>query len=194
MIGRMARRLSHAPRIGLLLLLAGCGKKDEVVAPGDADAAAVADAGADAGAMVDGDPQVPPMGQKPIEAWLKAGYYQAWACEKDIFPPRKDPATGLNGSHGFHRICSNDQLIASTSGPYPVGAASVKELYRDGKAYGFAVGLKVAPGLGNHTWYWYERVGTLATLSPVADGIGDKTCGGDCHAHAVRDNVFVRAK
>ena len=139
--------------------------------------------------------QIPPMGQAKLEPWLAAGTYKAWTCESQIYNPRADPATpNIIGSHGRHRICSNDILLGSDSGPYPVGAASVKELFdaSDGP-YGFAVGLKVAPGTGIETWYWYERIGRLATLQPVADGVGDRTCGSDCHTMAARDNVFIRA-
>jgi hypothetical protein len=96
--------------------------------------------------------------------------------------------------HGRHRICSNDALVASSGPTYPVGAASVKELYfgADDRPNGFAVGIKVAPGGASTTWYWYERTGTLPTLRPVADSVADKTCAG-CHVLAVRDNVFIRA-
>lgn len=130
------------------------------------------------------------MGQAALEVWLAEGHYKAWACEASIFPRR------LNGAHGNHRICSNRVLMDSTSGPYPVGAASVKELYEGqmNRPNGFAVGLKIIEGPGNHTWYWYERTGRLATLTPVADGVGVAACGSGCHAGAPRDNVFIRAE
>jgi hypothetical protein len=133
-------------------------------------------------------PQTPPMGQVDLEPWLAALHYQGWSCETGVFPPR------LNGAHGRHRICSNQLLKASASGPYPVGAASVKELFDSGdKPNGWAVGLKVRPGAGHDTWYWYERTGRLATLRPVADGVGAMNCGPGCHAIAPRDNVFITA-
>jgi hypothetical protein len=134
-----------------------------------------------------GTAQTPPMGQAALEPWLAAGSYTKWHCETQIFPVR------LNGAHGRHRICSNDLIYASGLN-YPVGAASVKELYDAmDRPFGYAVGLKVAEGSGPHTWYWYERVGRLATLSPVADAIGARDCGTNCHATAVRDNVFLKA-
>jgi hypothetical protein len=144
--------------------------------------------------------QVPPLGQAKLEPWLAAGTYKAWTCEKQISSPRAAPAMPtLIGTHGRHRICTNDLLLASNTVPYPVGAASVKELFdaNDGP-YGYAVAVKVAPGTAANTWYWYERIGRLATLQPVADGIGDDksptaTCGNDCHSMAVDDNVFIRA-
>ncbi len=133
-------------------------------------------------------PQTPPMGQAAIEPWLAALHYQGWACETQISPVR------LNGAHGRHRICSNQLVMGSTSGAFPVGAASVKELFDSGdKPNGWAVGLKIAPGTGHDTWYWYERTGRLATLRPVADGVAAGNCGPSCHAKAPRDNVFIRA-
>jgi hypothetical protein len=135
-----------------------------------------------------GTPQLPPMGQAALEAWLAAGHYKTWRCEEGIFPRR------LNGAHGRHRICSNDLVLQEANPAFPVGAASVKELFdATDRPNGFAVGVKIAPGLGADTWYWYERIGKLANLSPVADGIGVKACGPDCHAAAPRDNVFLRA-
>ena len=141
--------------------------------------------------------QIPPMGKTALEPWLAAGRFlsSTWTCEATISAPRTDPTTGIVGEHGRHRVCSNDILLGSDSGPYPVGSASVKEQFDTMDApYGFAVGLKVAPGMGTETWYWYERTGRLASLSPVADGIGARACGSDCHALAARDNVFIRAR
>jgi hypothetical protein len=144
-----------------------------------------------------GSDQLPPMGKAALEPWLAAGRYRtaAWTCEAMISAPRIDPDTSIAGEHGRQRVCSNDILLGSDSGPYPVGAASVKEQFDGTDApYGFAVGVKVAPGRGVDTWYWYERTGRLASLTPLADGIGARACGSDCHALATRDNVFVRAR
>ncbi|HEY0708415.1 MAG TPA: hypothetical protein VGG33_16530 [Polyangia bacterium] len=160
------------------------------------DSGGAADAGADAGSGGEAggggnDPQLPPLGQAALEPWLAAGHYLAWRCEDRIFPMR------LNGAHGRHRICSNALVIETpvrAGTAYPVGAASVKELFDTmDRPNGFAVGVKIAPGLGDATWYWYERIGRLATLSPVADGIGVRACGPQCHAAAPHDNVFLRA-
>ena len=156
-----------------------CGGND-----GDAPAPPVTPE-SDAG-ITAGTPQDPPQGQRSMEAWLAAGHYKSWRCEAQIFPPRG------NGVHGRHRICWNDVMAASRDGTFPVGAASIKELYfgPDDKPNGFAVGIKVAPGPGFPTWYWYERAGSLPTLRPVADSVGDRTCSG-CHALAERDYVFI---
>jgi hypothetical protein len=139
-------------------------------------------------ALPAGTPELPPQGQAALEAWLTAGHYKGWTCEDGIHDKR------FNGAHGRHRICSNRLLKESLDGPYPVGAASVKEMFEaDGRFNGFAVGLKVAPGLEASTWYWYERTGTSPTSRPVADEVGAKLCGPDCHLKAPRDQVFIRA-
>jgi hypothetical protein len=166
----------------LLVALAACNGGNGP-AP-DASAGPEPDAGAPAG-----DPQLPPQGQAALEAWLKAGFYKDWTCEDGIRDKR------LNGAHGRHRICSNRGLIESLDGLYPVGAASVKEMYEaDDRPNGFAVGIKVAAGADGNSWYWYERTGTSPTSRPVADGVGAKLCGPDCHVKAPRDHVFIRAR
>jgi hypothetical protein len=164
----------------ILCLLAGCN--------GGAPPGPGADAAAPLDALVPADPQVPPQGQAALEAWLAGGYYKSWTCEAAISNKR------LNGAHGRHRICSNRLLIDSLSGPYPVGAASVKEMYTtDDRPNGYAVGRKVLTGIDEPSWYWYERTGTSPTSSPVADGVGVKICGMECHAMAPRDHVYIRA-
>jgi hypothetical protein len=166
---------------GSFVLLFACEGGSKLPADGSAMPAAPLDAAPGSSA------QVPPMGQAALEAWLASGAYKQWRCENQIFPMR------LNGAHGHHRICSND-LVYQEGTSYPVGAASVKELFdMMDRPYGYAVGVKVAAGSGASSWYWYERVGRLATLSPVADGIGVAACGPMCHAAAPRDNVFLKA-
>ena len=137
-----------------------------------------------------GSPQRPPQGQAAIETWLAEGSFLGWTCEDQIYAAR------LGGNHGRHRICSNDLLLASTAGPYPVGAASVKLLYSGTSGEqpnGFAVGLKVLEGEGTATWYWYERRGPSSAATPLADGVGLPQCA-VCHGTAVRDQVFIRAR
>jgi len=133
--------------------------------------------------------QRPPRGQAALEAWLGEGHYRGWACEAAISAPR------LSGTHGRHRICSNDLLIASTEGPYPAGAASVKELFQPDADLpnGFAVGLKVSDGDGPQTWYWYERRGQDPAAAPLAQGVGVPDCA-VCHGTAARDYVFFRGR
>jgi hypothetical protein len=117
-----------------------------------------------------------------MQAWLAGGAYLEWHCEPaphDARPP---------SPHGVDRVCSNDLLSAHTTGPYPVGAASVKELYKNGAVAGYAVYRKAEPGGGGGAWYWYEQT-TSGTV--VADGFGDagsarSSCVG-CHEAAGSD-------
>jgi hypothetical protein len=135
-----------------------------------------------------GTPQQPPRGKTALEAWLASAQYRSWKCEMMISPPR------LNGNHGNQRICSNDVLLASDAGAYPVGAASVKELFMpDGSRNGFAVGVKIDVGDGPTTWYWYERRGTDAAAAPKAEGVAVPDCA-VCHGLAERDFVYIRAQ
>lgn len=125
--------------------------------------------------------EIPPQGRAAVAEWLADGHYLAWACEDQPHPARPP------GAHGTNRICSNAALSALTAGTYPVGAASVKELYSNGEITGFAVGRKITAGTDAASWYWYEAFGT----SVVADGAGVSLCAG-CHAGAPRDNVFTQ--
>ena len=127
------------------------------------------------------DPQLPPQGHAALSGWLAAGHYLAWACEPAPHAARPP------GAHGTNRICSNTLLSAADAGTYPIGAASVKELYRDSAIDGYAVGVKVTAGDDAASWYWYELIGT----SVVADGVGRALCA-NCHADAPRDHVFTQ--
>jgi hypothetical protein len=145
---------------------------------------AAGDAGPEAAAP---SPELPPQGQKALEAWLAAGYYKGWHCEQQVSPSR-------GGAHGRDRVCTNDILHAAPSTPYPVGSASVVEMFDSAdRSNGFAVSSKVAAGTGASTWYWYERAGSSPTSRPVADSIAYPTCGENCHSQAPMDNVFVLA-
>lgn len=129
------------------------------------------------------DPQVPPQGSDDLTTWISAGYYQDWTCEGAPHAPRAP------SPHGMNRICSNDSLAASTGeGPYPAGAAAVKEIYDSaGSISLYAVYRKVTDGDGGATWYWFE--GTKDDVA--ANGVGDGVCVG-CHSHAPRDFVFTQ--
>jgi hypothetical protein len=127
------------------------------------------------------DPQVPPRGSADITTWIAEGYHLGWACEPA-------PHAGRSPSpHGRNRICSNDALLASTGdGPYPVGAAAVKEIYDGERISLHAVYRKVVDGTGGDTWYWFEG----SADEVIANGEGDGTCTG-CHSGAPRDFVFT---
>lgn len=130
-----------------------------------------------------GGPQLPPRGHAALSAWLGEGHYKQWACEPAPHPARPP------GAHGENRICSNASLSATATGPYPVGAAAVKELFRSGALVGYAVGVKIAAPAAGSSWYWYEAVGS----SVIADGVDRSLCSG-CHSSAPRDYVFTRVE
>src|SRR5258708_53607 len=134
-----------------------------------------------------GDAQHPPMGVASVKAWLAQGAYKTWHCERSEHESRSP------SPHGFNRICSNDALAgAGASGPFPEGAAGVKELWDKvgGSVIGYAVYAKTAAdSASGAAWYWYED---NPSLNPpggvVADGLGSSgspkdVCVG-CHSHA----------
>jgi hypothetical protein len=128
------------------------------------------------------DPQVPPRGHADVMTWLEAGHYRTWSCEDAPHPAR--PGSG----HGTNRICSNAALASfAGAGPYPAGAAGVKEVFHDGGAIRlYAVYRKVTAAPGGDSWYWFEG----SRDDVIANGEGDGTCTG-CHAGAPQDFVYT---
>jgi Cytochrome P460 len=145
------------------------------------------DTGVQGGAAPEAQVGEVPTEAEALEAWLAAGSYKSWSCEDAVHASRSP------SPHGFNRICSNMQVDEARvgDGPWPKGAAAVKELYRsadDTEPMGYAVELKVADdSAGGAGWYWYERIGTDA----VADGLGDsgapKSICVSCHTAAGSD-------
>ena len=155
----------------LVSVLAACGTSDPSGTPGDA-----ADPAGDAATT-----QLPPTGRAALETWLATGAYSTWSCEPSPHPARPP------GAHGSNRICSNDAIAGTATGPLPAGAASVKELYENGNRIGFAVAVKrQADSAGGTGWYWFENFG--GTI--YADGPGVSLCTG-CHEDG-DDFVFTR--
>jgi hypothetical protein len=121
-----------------------------------------------------GGEQTPPTSGPDVEAWLATGAYKKWHCEAQIHGARSP------SQHGFDRVCSNDLVNPTATdadgGPWPAGAAEVKELYTsatpDGGPAGYAVSYKAAADAGGDSganWYWYER---QTDQSIEADGFG----------------------
>lgn len=150
---------------------------------------------ADAGPATGGDAETPATGDAAtVKAWLDTKAYTKWACEPAPHPGRA--GTG----HSANRICSNGLLSRHGAGEYPVGAASVKELFDgNGTLTGYAMLLKTKPG-GVESFYWYENIGA----SVIANGQGDSgsaksVCTG-CHDGAGKngktghDGVFTQVK
>lgn len=125
------------------------------------------------------DPQVPARGSADLPQWLAAGYYLGWRCEPEHRSGRPP------SPHGTARVCNNDALAATASGAFPVGAATVKEIYDGDRITGYAVSRKVSTS-GNDAWYWYERVSD----NLYANDQGIAGCTG-CHVQATRDFVFT---
>lgn len=171
----------------LLLLISAFGVACGSDASSSSQGGETSDAESESTTTIEGDPQLPPEGDSEMRPWLQAGHYLNWACEAEPHDARPP------GAHGRTRICSNDALSgAAGAGPYPIGAAAVKELRRgdDDHIEGYAVYRKVGASDGGDGWYWYELIGT----SVVADGRGSSgrvdLCVG-CHANADRDFVYT---
>jgi len=113
--------------------------------------------------------------------WIEAGHYLAWHCEPVRHPARP------GSPHSQNRICSNDALSTAPDGPFPAGAASIKELYDVDDIIGYALMRKVEPdSSGGAGWYWYEAIGAdVATAMHGAPG-----CTG-CHGEAPRDFAYT---
>ncbi len=129
--------------------------------------------------------QTPPVEQVALDAWLAAGTYKDWNCETTAHEAR--PGSG----HDRNRICTNTlQSTHTSTAPYPVGAASVKELIDDdGNVEGYAVYLRADEGDGGEKRFWYEVIGG----DVIAIGYGHTTCTG-CHGGAPRDFVFTQIR
>jgi len=170
----------------------GCSDSDSGASGADAGAEAGCPAGcpaADAGcpateagcpASTPGDVDTPPTGAaSALDAWIAKGDYKTgtWKCEaavRDKMP--------LGGSpHGKVKVCANAKASAYTGREVSVGAASVKELYKDDGTTrdGTSVSLKVKSGTGGDTWYWYEILGS----NVLANSVNNSVCVG-CHAKA----------
>lgn len=169
---------------------AGCGKNEPSSLPDvggpPADLATSSGdlASSDLAGGMNFDPQTPPQGGAALTSWLQAGYYKSWHCEAAQHPP------GPHGAHGNNRVCSNNVLAGTGgSGEFPVGSASVKELYSGANVVGYAVSLRIKTGPQGDSWYWNEN---------GFGGVGVGGCTG-CHSLAGsggtyigRDYVFVR--
>lgn len=139
--------------------------------------------------------ELPPVGDAAaLAAWLEGGAYRSWSCEEDAHAPR--PPSG----HSPNRVCSNRLASQHGAGEYPVGAASVKELFDDAgeNVVGYAVARKMAAGQGE-AWFWFEQIGS----NVIANGLGDtgtpKTVCARCHARAGttsfgHDMVFTQVR
>jgi hypothetical protein len=130
----------------------------------------------------------PPMGASAIQSWLASGAYKSWHCEAAVHTARSP------SPHNVDRVCSNDAIANNVTGtgPWPAGAAAVKELYAnatDTTPGGYAVYLKTqADSANGANWYYY---GALTAGGANVDGMGSDpivmpTCT-SCHLAAGSD-------
>lgn len=133
-----------------------------------------ADGGADGDQPSPTSAEVVPTQIPALLAYLQAGAYTSLPAEAGAHPSA--------GPHfGRVRTFFNQALadsVAQGNLQHPVGAAAIKELFRQGNSVrGWSVMVKVAPGEGGSTWFWYEGIdGT-----EYAAGIGEGLCTG-CHS------------
>jgi hypothetical protein len=121
-----------------------------------------------------GDSQTPPMGDVNMTAWLASGSYKSWSCEAAPHP------SSASSAHGTSRACANNLMSGAGPGEYPVGAASVLELYDDAsQLHGYCVSRHVDAGADPGSWYWFSAV----VGAPAGDGLGYGACA-TCHREA----------
>ncbi|MDB4614590.1 cytochrome P460 family protein [bacterium] len=115
-----------------------------------------------------------------VFAWLQKKSYASYKAERAVHPSSSGAAV-----HGDVRVFVNDKLdksMAAKNASHPIGSAAVKELYKGGKAIGWAAMIKSKSddGKGNG-WYWYEILSTTDSSKPVAASLGNNMCVG-CHS------------
>ncbi|MCG5056079.1 MAG: hypothetical protein KA712_24265 [Myxococcales bacterium] len=126
--------------------------------------------------------QTVPSEKAALIAYLQSGAYETLPAE-----PAAHPSTGPH--FGLVRTFFNQALadsLAQGNSVHPVGAAAVKELFRQGSTVrGWAVMVKVAEGSGGGSWYWYEGIDGTEFAASTGAGL----CTG-CHG-AGRDFVLT---
>ena len=133
-------------------------------------------------AAMSGDAMQAARGMVPIDpdklfAYLKAGGYKDFTHESKMHPsagPHDDVLTFFNPV--LERSFKDGNKI------HPKGAAAVKELYKNGKMYGWAAMVKTQnDDEDGSSWYWYEVTSTTDPTKIVAEGINAGFCAG-CHS------------
>lgn len=111
-----------------------------------------------------------------LQDWLIAGHYKAWPHESKLHPSE--------GPHETVKVFLSPVLAKSLgqkSTQHPVGAAAVKEIYKDGAQAGWAVSVKLAANSNEgKDWYWYEVFSTQPKPKGAFQGTGFRICR-DCH-------------
>ncbi|WP_103070171.1 cytochrome P460 family protein [Aquimarina sediminis] len=134
------------------------------------------------------DPQVPtptdkkfdiPLEKEKLFAYLNTEKYKSLKYREDETPHRSA------GPHEFVRSFFSDNLAESVkagNSEHPIGSYAIKEMYKDGKQYGWAVMLKTqeSSDKGNG-WFWYEVTDRNDISKEQTYGNGVKGCV-SCHA------------
>ena len=118
-----------------------------------------------------------------IRSFLRDKAYGDWRAEPAIH--------ASTGPHGRVRVYFNDVLatsLESDATTFPLGAASVKELYDDTTLSGYAFMLKVQESGAPEAWLWWEGFAPEFEAQVYGRGIGG--CDG-CHGQG-RDKVVSR--
>jgi hypothetical protein len=132
------------------------------------------------------DAQVPTNAAE-LQQWLATGGYKVWAHES-----KQHPSDGPHAETVVTFISpSLAQSLAAKAKVHPRGAASVKELYKDGKHMGWAVSVKTADdSASGQNWYWYEVFSTAPSAKAPYQGVGVRLCR-DCHDEGGSDQVLI---
>ena len=125
---------------------------------------------------MDMKPGMVPASKDALFAFLQSGEYKSWAHESEVHKsrgPHFDVQTYINPA-------LENSLMAQNKS-HPKGAASIKEMYKEGSPTGWAVSVKTQANSDNGKgWYWYEVLSTTDGDKVVAEGNGVGLCVG-CH-------------
>jgi hypothetical protein len=120
-----------------------------------------------------GDSETPATGSSQLVAdWLASGAYRKWRCEPEAHEARSP------SPHGKNRVCNNRKIAEHGAGEFPVGSASVKEVFDDlGALHSYAIELKTSAG-ASQAWIWYMQKGT----NVLVNARGNQPEAADCNA------------
>jgi cytochrome c553 len=127
-----------------------------------------------------------PTDEKKLFAYLNSGKYKSLKVQE------KEQHKSA-GPHEYVRTFVSDKLAESVkagNSEHPIGSYAIKEQYKDGKQFGWAVMLKTADETdGGNGWFWYEATDRTDIASKAALGNGVRGCV-SCHTIG---NDMVRA-
>ena len=116
-----------------------------------------------------------PTEEKALFAYLNSEKYKSLKVQEEEVHESAGP-------HEYVRTFVSDKLAESVkagNSEHPIGSYAIKEQYKDGKQFGWAVMLKT--GEGKDGWFWYEATDRTDITSKAAHGNGVRGCV-SCHA------------